>query len=272
MPLDDEGNLIAQSPSVSGDVLDENRDMAPPGYGQHVLDQLYVDVDTSGIMTPGPGTPFYCQSRAGSSEHLAGIAHGPVITPAALSSRLQSVSLDESRSGRFHSPHDYGSDVTTLHQVRDGEPFSDSSTVQSPQLSRRTSEEEHPQRSGHGTPPGHYEFPSMEQLSKVPSYATATKMHIPRTLAFTQTPALPDYDTAMSAPGSPTRTPTDPMESIAESPGMALPDSGFSRPRSASHSSANRSHVLGFSFWSSHSAVGGHDGERRLRLLQHRSD
>ncbi|KAI1196976.1 arrestin [Nemania serpens] len=276
MPLDDEGNLVAQAPNEAGDVLEEHRNMAPPGYGQHVLDQLYVDVDTSGIITPGlqsgPGTPFYCQSRAGSSEHLTGIAHGPVITPAALSSRLQSVSLDESRSGRFHSPRDYGSGTMTPHHIRDSEHFSDSSTAQSPQLSRRTSEEEHPQRSGHGTPPGHYEFPSMEQLSKVPSYTTATKMHIPRTLSFTQSPLLPDYDTAMSAPGSPTRTPTDPMETIAESPAMTLPDSGFVRPRSSSHSSVRRNHVHGFSFWPSHAAVGGNDGERRLRLLQHRSD
>ncbi|KAJ8111186.1 hypothetical protein ONZ43_g5681 [Nemania bipapillata] len=97
MPLDDDGNLVTQLPGMAGgEALDEHRNMAPPGYGQHVLDQLYDDVDTSGIMTPGVhsglSTPFYGHSRAGSSENLAAIAHAAAITPAALSSRCHHAS------------------------------------------------------------------------------------------------------------------------------------------------------------------------------------
>ncbi|KAI0100288.1 arrestin [Nemania sp. FL0031] len=277
MPLDDEGNLVAQAPGAGGgEVLDEHRNMAPPGYGQHVLDQLYDDVDISGIMTPGVhsglNTPFYGHSRAGSSENLAAIAHG--IAPAALSSRLQSVSLDDTPRSRFHMPHDPGSGAITPHHPRDHEHVTDSSLPHSPELSRRTSEEEHHERSGHGTPPIHTEYPSMEQLSKVPSYTTATRAPLPRTSSFTDSLVLPDYNTAMSAPGSPTRVTTDPMEPITEGPAIAIHGTESGRSRSASSSSAGtgRNHVHGFSFLPSHAAVGGNDGERRLRLLQHRGD
>ncbi|KAI0483508.1 arrestin [Xylaria cf. heliscus] len=272
MPLDDDGNLVAQSPSTSGELADERGNMAPPGYGQHVLDQLYDGVDTSGIMTPGVqsglNTPFYGHSRSGSSENLAAIAHGAAITPAALSSRLQNVSLDESHMGRFHSPHDSGSGAITPHPPRDSEHGTDSSLPHSPELSRRTSEEENANHSGHGTPPMHCDFPSMEQLSKVPSYTTATRTHLPRTSGFTDSPALPDYDTAMSAPGTPARVLADPMETIAEGPVAETSRNASERPRSTSSSS--HGHVHGFSFLSSHAAAGGHDGERRLWPLQHR--
>ncbi|KAI0459085.1 arrestin [Xylaria acuta] len=274
MPLDDDGNLVAQSPSAPGEAVDERGSMAPPGYGQHVLDQLYDGVDISGIMTPGVqsglNTPFYGHSRAGSSENLAAIAGGATITPAALSSRLQNMSLDESHGGRFHSPHESGSGAITPHPPRDNEHAIDSSLPHSPELSRRTSEEENPSRSGHGTPPVQPDFPSMEQLSKVPSYTTATRTPLPRTSGFTDSHGLPDYNTAMSAPGSPTRAVADPMETITEGPAAeASGSSGSERPRSASSSS--RGHVHGFSFLPGHTTVGGHDGERRPWLLQHRS-
>ncbi|KAI8944537.1 arrestin [Xylaria longipes] len=272
MPLDDDGNLVAQSPSTSGEAADERGNMAPPGYGQHVLDQLYDGVDISGIMTPGVqsgvNTPFYAHSRAGSSENLSAIAHGAAITPAALSSRLQNVSLDESHSGRFHLPHDSGSGSITPHPPRDSEHATDSSLPHSPELSRRTSEEENASRSGHGTPPVHNDYPNMEQLSRVPSYTTATKTPLPRTPSFTNSLGLPDYNTAISAPGSPTGAIADPMETITEGSAIEVPGGGLARPRSASNTS--RSHIHGFSFFPSHAAGSGHDGERRLRLLQHR--
>ncbi|KAH8165508.1 hypothetical protein CIB48_g2740 [Xylaria polymorpha] len=272
MPLDDEGNLVAQLPCVPGDAVDERGNMAPPGYGQHVLDQLYDGVDISGIITPGVqsglSTPFYGHSRAGSSENLAAIAHGAAITPAALSSRLQNMSLDESHSGRFHSRHDSGSGAITPHPLRDNEQTTDSSFPHSPELSRRTSEEENPVHLNQSVPPVQNDFPSVEQLSKVPSYTTATKTPRPRPSSFTDSLELPDYDTAMSAPGSPARAMADPMETITEGPATEAPGSASERPRSASSSS--RGHVHGFSFLPSHAPVGGQDGERRLRLLQHR--
>ncbi|KAF2964869.1 hypothetical protein GQX73_g8694 [Xylaria multiplex] len=272
MPLDDEGNLVTQSPGVADEALDEHKNLAPPGYGQHVLDQLYDDVDISGLMTPGVqsglSTPFYSHSRAGSSENLAAIAHSAAITPAALSSRLQSMSLDEHHGSRFHSAHDSGSGAITPHHLRDSGHATDTSLPHSPELSRRTSEEEHSRHSGHETPPVHTEFPSMEQLSKVPSYTTATRTPLPRTHSATEFLVLPDYNTAMSAPSSPTRVVADPMEVTAE--GSRAERQGGESSRSRSASSTSRNHIHGFSFLPSHAAVGGHDGERRLRLLQHR--
>ncbi|TRX95579.1 hypothetical protein FHL15_003537 [Xylaria flabelliformis] len=272
MPLDDDGNLVAQSPSALGEAVDERGGMAPPGYGQHVLDQLYDGVDISGIMTPGVqsgiNTPFYGHSRTGSSENLAAIAHGAAITPAALSSRLQNMSLDESHRGAFHASHDSGSGAITPLHPRDSEHATDSSLPHSPELSRRTSEEENHSRSGHGTPPTQNDFPNMEQLSKVPSYTTATRTPLPRTSSFPDSLGLPDYNTAMSAPGSPTQNLADPMETITEGSAAEASSSGSERPRSAS--STSRGHLHGFSFLPSHAAVGGHDGERRLWLLQHR--
>ncbi|KAI0408352.1 arrestin [Xylaria palmicola] len=273
MPLDDEGNLVSQSPSVANvnEIAGRFSNMAPPGYGQHVLDQLYEGVDISGVMTPGMQsglmTPFYGHSRAGSTENLAAIAHSAMITPAALSSRLQNMSLDESRRSRFQPSHESGSGTMTPYHLRgDHERATEASLTHSPELSRRTSEEERAGRSGHGTPPGHTEFPSTEVLSRVPSYTTATRAPLPpRTSSFNDSIGLPDYQTAMSAPNSPSRVITDPMETISEAPRTGRPGSGSRRA-----SSASRSNVLGFNFLPSHASGSGHDGERRSWLQQHR--
>lgn len=268
MPLDDEGNLVAQSPGAVGEALDEHRQMAPPGYGQHVLDQLYDDVDLSGILTPGVqsglNTPFYGHSRTGSSENLAAIAHGAAVTPAALSSRLQSVSLEESSRGTFRSSHTSTSGAITPHHFRDNEHPGDSSLPRSPELSRRTSEEEHPGQSGHGTPPIHTEFPSTEELSKVPSYTTATRTPLPRTASFPDSFMLPDYSTAMSVPNSPGQAIANPMETITEGTRTEVSNGESSRPRSASNDSRHH-HVHGFSFLLGHTMLGVTDSERRLR-------
>jgi arrestin-related trafficking adapter 4/5/7 len=247
--------------------------MAPPGYGQHVLDQLYEGLEF-GIMTPGLqsglNSPFYGQSRAGSTENLAAMSAGQSapVPPAALSSRLQNMSLEEPRHRRVHSGYDPGLGAITPHHLGDGEHPNDFSRPHSPVLSGRTSEENHGGQSGHATPPAHSEYPSLEQLNRVPSYTTATKTPLPRTPSFTNALALPDYNTAMSAPGSPTQTPANPMETIAE--GSASEPSGRESDRPRSASSANQTHVHGFSFLPSHAAISGNDAERRLRILQHR--
>ncbi|OTA98644.1 hypothetical protein M426DRAFT_76844 [Hypoxylon sp. CI-4A] len=210
MPLDEEGNLVSQAAENSSEGTEsEVSTMAPPGYGMHVLDQLYDDVDPSGIMTPavqsGVNSPFYAQSRAGSSENLAALAHTIAVPPAALSSRLQNVSLDDSRRTEFY--HSTGSGATTpFNHPQDSEHAGDSSAAHSTQLSRQTSEEDHPSHAGgHHTPPEHTEHLDLEQLSKVPSYQTATRTPLPRTQSYTGPMALPDYFTAMSAPSSPSR-------------------------------------------------------------------
>ncbi|KAI0391767.1 arrestin domain-containing protein [Xylariaceae sp. FL0594] len=272
MPLDEEGNLLAQEP-VSQDAEVEGS-MAPPGYGQHVLDQLYEDLE-SGIMTPGIqsglNSPFYGQSRAGSTENLAGMvtSHSAPVTPAALTSRLQSMTLEEPHHGRFHSRYESGSGaITPHHHPRDGEHTFDFSQPHSPVLSRRNSEEHLAEHAGHATPPAHAEFPTLEQLSKVPSYTTATRAPLPRTQSFTNALSLPDYNTAMSAPGSPAHTPGNPMDTITEASATGASGVEAERPRSAS--GASRTHIHGFSFFPSHAAISGNDAERRLRVLQHR--
>ncbi|KAI0025958.1 arrestin [Xylariomycetidae sp. FL0641] len=274
MPLDENGDLVAQSPEATNERADEQSNMAPPGYGQHVLDQLYDDVDPSGIMTPGGmqsgiNTPFYAQSRAGSSENLAAMGNSLAVPPAALSSRLQNVSLNQSlrTPGPTSNGNGIGSGAVTPHQPQDGEHTAESSQPQSPELSRRASEEGHTEPSGHNTPPEHSEFPDLATLSKVPSYTTATRAPLPRTPSYTGSLALPDYISAISAPGSPTRTPNqDPMETIAEVAPTSRPH--FSRSRSSSRGpQSNRSSIGGFSFLAGH----GSDGERRLRLIQGRS-
>lgn len=293
MPLDEEGNLISQDVSTTNErsTTDaENSNMAPPGYGQHVLDQLYDDVDPSGIMTPGimtPGgiqsgvaSPFYSQSRAGSSENLAALANGAV-TPAALSSRLQNVSLDPShRNTSFTSvgSHSHSGTATPYLHLNDGDHTADSSQPHSTELSRQTSAEEHSGAvSGHSTPPEHIDNLDMEQLSKVPSYTTATRTPLPRTPSFTGLLALPDYNAALSTPTSPARTPFhelhDPLATITEGTqiGSANPTT---EPNSRNHSRSNshnrRSHSsLGFSFLH-RSTPGDHHGERNLRLTQQR--
>ncbi|CAJ2505474.1 Uu.00g128680.m01.CDS01 [Anthostomella pinea] len=304
MPLDDEGNIVSQAPeTTAGDQrAEQTSNMAPPGYGQHVLDQLYDDVDPSGIMTPGlmtPGiqsgisSPFYAQSRAGSSENLASMAHAIAVPPAALSSRLQNVSLDRSRRTQSYiSVNGLTSGATSgaVTPYHEGDHTAESSAPHSAELSRHpSSEEEHPPgRSGHGTPPEHdefhaAEFPDMDTLSKVPSYTTATRAPLPRTPSYTGSLALPDYRTAMSAPSSPTRVVlTDPMDTIAEllpadgSP-TEVASSQDARSRSSSRNGHGHGHgsrgssVGGFSFFPGHAAIGGADSERRLRLLQGRS-
>ncbi|KAI1872376.1 hypothetical protein JX265_001367 [Neoarthrinium moseri] len=286
MPLDDEGNLISQDTTGSSSERTtadaENTNMAPPGYGMHVLDQLYDDVDTSGVMTPaglqsGFASPFYAQSRAGSSENLGALATG-AITPAALSSRLQNVSLDPShRNTSFTSvgSHSPSGAATPFLQVHDGDHTAESSQPQSAELSRQTSAEDHSgNASGHSTPPEHVDNLDLEQLSKVPSYTTATRAPLPRTQSFTGVMALPDYNTVMSAPSSPTRTPVqDPLATIVEGAHADSPEStpeSESRTHSRSTSLLRRNHSsLGFSFLH-HSSPGHGDNERRIRLMQQR--
>ncbi|KAI8958731.1 hypothetical protein F5Y11DRAFT_359762 [Daldinia sp. FL1419] len=284
MPLDEEGNLVSQAPETPSEVNETDSSvMAPPGYGMHVLDQLYEDVDPSGFMTPGIhsglNSPFYAQSRAGSTENLAAMAHAIAVPPAVLSSRLQNVSLDESRRNESYISTGSGSGATTpFNHPHDNEhaQAGDSSQVHSAQLSRQTSEEDHPNPAGgHHTPPEHTEFLDMEQLSKVPSYATATRAPLPRSQSYSGAMVLPDYQTATSAPGSPTRIvvndPMATMATIVEAPPARVVVSS-TRSRSASRTrQTNRHSIGGFSFFPSHTSVGGTDGERRLRLIQGRS-
>lgn len=171
MPLDEQGNLVSQVPGEAppeGDIST----MAPPGYGQHVLDQLYDDIDMGGFQTPamasGMNSPYYQRSVPGSSVDLpqsedivsrtnTSSSTSDDITPAALTSRLQHVSLN---------PAHRNSSLLSVSSAAG--PSSSSSNP----LSRHTTRDE--SSSSGRTSPEHIDE-VLEELNKVPSYATAVR-------------------------------------------------------------------------------------------------
>ncbi|KAF4776629.1 arrestin [Colletotrichum scovillei] len=264
MPLDEHGVLVDQAPGAPAQA--EVTRIAPPGYGEHVLDQLYEDVDMSGFQTPaiqsGFSSPFYAQSRAGSSENLASLAmmNGHGVAPAALSHRLQNVSLDPTnRNTSFNSLNAITEDVAAPTSVPTGE----NSQSQSAALTRHNSAEEHPNSHSSGrNSPEHLDFPDMATLSKVPSYTTAVKTPLRRGPS---SDALPDYFSAMSAPNTPPASEApiaDPLGMIPEHEG------GGSEPTTpgGSHRSWHRPQSMSNLL----QAVQGGGDDRRIHLIQGR--
>ena len=228
MPLTQDGELVDQTPT-SAQILN-NVQHAPPLYGEHILDQLYADVDQSGFMTPAPqsgmNTPFNALSRAGSHENLAStaVAHSTphltgAVPPAALSSRLQNLN-SHSRNSSFRRRvpgGNSGGNTPHSHPHNDNESYfptnanGNSGSVSghaSASLSRRVSneEEDHANRTSNLTSgvhtPEHLDYSELGDLTKVPSYSTAVKTPI-RGMSYNEN--LPNYDTAVSAPPSPNR-------------------------------------------------------------------
>ncbi|KAK1520508.1 arrestin [Colletotrichum costaricense] len=264
MPLDEHGVLVDQAPGAPAQA--EVTRIAPPGYGEHVLDQLYEDVDMSGFQTPaiqsGFSSPFYAQSRAGSSENLASLAmmNGHGVAPAALSHRLQNVSLDPTnRNTSFNSLNAITEDVAAPTSVPTGE----NSQSQSAALTRHNSAEDHPNSHSSGrNSPEHLDFPDMATLSKVPSYTTAVKTPLRRGPS---SDALPDYFSAMSAPNTPPASEApvaDPLGMIPEHEG------GGSEPTTpgGSHRSWHRPQSMSNLL----QAVQGGGDDRRIHLIQGR--
>ncbi|KAK4166501.1 hypothetical protein QBC43DRAFT_206163 [Cladorrhinum sp. PSN259] len=208
MPLDEDGNLVRQLPT--GTTSEQIAAIAPPGYGEHLLDQLYDDVDPTGLQTPAGGrsavgSPINGRSRAGSYENLAALshAHGAVLNPALLSSRLQStLALSQQHRNQswssVQSAASIGSGANTPHPDGAHQRYSPPPSIP---LTRHNSGDESPDEPQ--SPPEHIDFPDEHTLAKVPSYHTACKTPVTRPLAG----ELPDYWTAMSAPSSPPRSP-----------------------------------------------------------------
>lgn len=268
MPLDEEGNLVSQSPQERNQAT-QMSGVAPPGYGEHILDQLYHDVDIhgpySGMQTPaiqsGINTPFYGLSRAGSAENLHEMS-GMAVPPAALSSRLQDVSL--SASDRNHSYNSLSGATTngaTTPHSQTADSRHDSPSHSAP-LSRTASVE---YRSGMNTP----EHVELEELSKVPSYTTALKTPA-RPLSMDQGLVLPDYESLVSAPTTPSVIhASNPLDSIPESRASGTATSAPSTPRPRP---TRRQTSLGFSnLLHYHHYTGEDDVRRRLHLLQSRA-
>jgi hypothetical protein len=153
--------------------------IAPPGYGEHVLDQLYDEVDVTGFQTPavhsGFNSPFYGHSRTGSSENLAAFSLSAAITPAALSSRLADVSLDPSqRNSSYQSVHNASGHVSGRASPTHGSSHA-SQTSQTPaHLSRTNSEEEESSARSSGER-AQVDVAEFAELNRVPSYSTAVK-------------------------------------------------------------------------------------------------
>jgi hypothetical protein len=186
--------------------------MAPPTYGDHVLDEIFRDADNDGLQTPGVrsgvSSPFYAQSRAGSTENLAAMlrmSDSTEITAQALQSRLQSVSLDPSHRNTSWQSMNSLSGAATPHHPHDThlEPTATSAPHSAPHsapLSRQPS----PEHSSGAASPQHIDLPDLMQLSKVPSYQTAVRTPVKPLMTSSQNGTLPDYTTAVSAPTSPT--------------------------------------------------------------------
>lgn len=273
MPLDEEGNLVRQSPQEAAPAPAQRMvGIAPPGYGEHILDQLYEDVDmnglNSGFQTPaiqsGFNTPFYALSRAGSAENLHNLAGMQAVPPAALSSRLQDVSL--AAADRNHSYNSLNGaamrdGATTPHSTHAPTDSNHNSPPHSAPLSRSHSGDNY---SGINTPE-HLEF---EELNKVPSYSTAVKTPV-RPLSTLEGVSLPDYNSAVSVPGSPTISTahiSNPLDSIPEVRTNDASQHAPPRPRPS-----RRQTSLGFSNLLRHHHDGFEDDvRRRLHLLQTR--
>lgn len=239
MPLDEAGNLLDQTPNHMHTFDIDSH--APPLYGEHILDQLYADIDNTGYMTPsvssGMNTPFYNHSRSGSVDNLAslnGIAASTGIRPDALSIRLQSLTRAQRVQSAYVGRRGNTSGASTprvpmgvdVHGRQTSSSFSIPSSYQSndyfdhvphPAAPRSNPLSRHPSNedvsngiissmtSGHQTPE-HIDFSDLS-LNKVPSYTTAVRAPL-RNMSYSELEALPNYDMAVSAPPSPTRRST----------------------------------------------------------------
>ncbi|KAK0707561.1 hypothetical protein B0H67DRAFT_497009 [Lasiosphaeris hirsuta] len=272
MPLDEEGNLVRQLPV--GATNEEVAAIAPPGYGEHVLDQLYEDIEPSGLQTPGIqsgfSSPLNGHSRSGSSENLAAML-SMAVTPAALSSRLQNMALDPSHRNNSHNSMNMVASSTTAGRVSGGgtprhHDSPQSSAPPSAPLTRQNSDE----HASGADSPEHLDITEITELSKVPSYQTAVKTPV-RAIVHTAGFSLPDYQTAMSAPGSPLAdgTQVDPLATVTE--GQHEP----TRPQASSptrrRSTLRRRQLsIGFPFPNAFYTHGESDEQRRLHLIQAR--
>ncbi|PKS11419.1 hypothetical protein jhhlp_003182, partial [Lomentospora prolificans] len=198
IPLDEEGNLVMQSPDDTVPPLTDPETIAPPGYGQHLLDRLYDDVVFGGFQTPenqsGANSPYYHPSAAASSESLAQAAEAGTDTTIveALATRLQSV------SGAYRSRRN--SVLSTISEP--------------PEEISRLPSNEHP-LSGR-TSPEHLDDGLLEELNKVPSYATAVRTPA-RPRSYIGGPsALPMYDDIEPEVSSPEETTPDPESQDAD--------------------------------------------------------
>ncbi|KFY16717.1 hypothetical protein V492_01141 [Pseudogymnoascus sp. VKM F-4246] len=293
VPLDEAGNLLDQTPNHIHTLDIDSH--APPLYGEHVMDQLYAGID-SGHMTPsassGMNTPLHLHSRSGSVENLAslnGIA-STAVRPDILSSRLHNLSMAPNTPGIFrrrgdgsggNTPHVTFSSDNLVNMGTSSAPHQPSgyfdqvphgATSRSNPISRHPSDEDvrsgrnSAMTSGHQTPE-HIDYSELS-LNKVPSYATAVRAPI-RNTTLNEPEPLPNYDMAISAPPSPTRTHTFPVTRPSHDQSRNI-NSEPATPRPEPHRRNTSLSHLGRSVLQGRRSTGDDDGERRLQLLRAR--
>lgn len=269
LAIDENNNLVDQTPQSAQRAIDDIAQQAPPLYGEHQFDQLYSELDPNGYRTPGPGsgpgTPFGTLSRNLSSENLASMnaLTNTDISASALHSRLSTLH-------RIRHNHPSPSEHDQHHESENrqlGVPpdyfgpssGSNSHSPGSPTLSRRPSDEgdhdhDHdPLPSGMATP-FHPQYAEVETLSRVPSYSTAV-----RTTVRPRDADLPDYQAVIA--GDYVIPPLQsPQQAYLRSPGRG--NGAYYPSMDVLH------HRPGLVHSRSHSHE---DDERRLRLLQARA-
>ena len=240
LPLNEDNNLVDQTPQAGRAAFQNDMlNTAPPLYGEHQFDQLFSDLDPSGWRTPGAalstvGTP-YSQSRNISSENIVSldaVADAPGhVSASALQHRLQdlrrsdriipAIARDEhdqpvsgslSRRGSgahvtldYFNGHDQDMAGSLPHASSQGSRSGINSLPDSNDVSRRTSNEDHPSyTSGTATP--FFQTDHYEDLAKVPSYSTAIRTPAPRSNTIGMD--LPSYGSCVAeSRGSPLATP-----------------------------------------------------------------
>ncbi|KNG85979.1 HECT-type ubiquitin ligase-interacting protein creD [Aspergillus nomiae NRRL 13137] len=269
LAIDENNNLIDQTPQSAQRAINDIAQQAPPLYGEHQFDQLYSELDPNGYRTPGPGsgpgTPFGTLSRNLSAENLASMnaLTNTDISASALHSRLSNLSNLNITRPHQPSPTDHEPQNDSEHR-RLGVPAdyfgpssgSNSHSPSSPVLSRRPSDEvDHEHVPSGMATPFHPQYAEVETLSRVPSYSTAV-----RTTVRPHDSELPDYD-AVVAEDIPVPPPLQsPQQAHIRNAGRG-PGQLFSSLEILHHRSGL-----------SHSRSTSHDDEdRRLRLVQARA-
>lgn len=136
MPPDEGGRVVDGGPD--GTTLMDIASHAPPVYGEHVLDQLYADMEMPGLVTPlahsAAVTPFNL-SRAGSYDNLQQMTSGArtidgiarhAVLPDVLEDRLQNLNSSHRNTSFRMRGTSSGSGVITPHRISEDEPTTSS--------------------------------------------------------------------------------------------------------------------------------------------------
>lgn len=269
LAIDENNNLVDQTPQSAQRAINSIAQQAPPLYGEHQFDQLYSELDPSGYRTPGagsgPGTPFGTLSRNLSTENLASMnaLTNTDISASALHSRLSN--LSNLNTLRPHQPsptdHEHSADNESRRLGVPPDYFGPSSgsgshTPSSPVLSRRPSDEvDHEHVPSGMATPFHPQYAEVETLSRVPSYSTAV-----RTTVRPHDFELPDYDAVVAEDIPVLSPPQSPQQAYIRTAGRG--SSQFFSSLDILHHRPALAHARS----SSHD-----DDDRRLRLVQARA-